>query len=225
MPREWNELTRITRGEDIIIEQKYKKPKTIQPVAKWVVVCNEFPRVHDYTDAFWNRLILVNYEHVIPKELRNEKYRKPDFWLASGEMSKILNFAIEGYLHIIKHGFTESDRQKELLQERVHENNPVRAAIEDLFTEDINSQLEKNSTLKEIEIWMEENHGGMSKKITKTRITKEIKRIFKNVDIIRPRSNNGTRPRYFCGIRKKYESEQDLGTGLRVDSSILDPEL
>jgi|GEM_PF-1461655 len=81
---------RLTGGDPITADMKFKKPVTFTPYAKLVVASNKLPDVKDRNDkAFWRRWLIVEFPHVFPND--DEWYRKT---FTEQEMEGILTVSI-----------------------------------------------------------------------------------------------------------------------------------
>ena len=81
---------RLTGGDPITADVKFKKPVTFTPYAKLVVASNKLPNVKDRNDkAFWRRWLIVEFPHTFPND--DEWYRKT---FTEQEMEGILTVSI-----------------------------------------------------------------------------------------------------------------------------------
>jgi putative DNA primase/helicase len=58
----------VSTGDSVSIEKKYKDIIEYKPVAKHVIVTNNLPTVNDRSKATFNRMLLIKFNHSIPKE-------------------------------------------------------------------------------------------------------------------------------------------------------------
>jgi putative DNA primase/helicase len=81
---------RLTGGDPITADVKFKKPVTFTPYAKLIVASNKLPNVRDRNDkAFWRRWLIVEFPHSFPND--DDWYRKT---FTEEEMEGILTVSI-----------------------------------------------------------------------------------------------------------------------------------
>ena len=81
---------RLTGGDPITADMKFKKPVTFTPYAKLIVASNKLPNVYDRNDkAFWRRWLIIEFPHKFPND--DEWYRKT---FTEQEMEGILTVSI-----------------------------------------------------------------------------------------------------------------------------------
>ena len=81
---------RLTGGDPITADVKFKKPVTFTPYAKLIVASNKLPNVYDRNDnAFWRRWLIVEFPH---KFTNDDDWRKKTF--TEQEMEGILTVSI-----------------------------------------------------------------------------------------------------------------------------------
>src|SRR4051812_14671462 len=54
-------LKKLTGGDELAVEEKYKKAFSFTNYAKLIFSCNTIPKTDDETDAFFRRLIIINF--------------------------------------------------------------------------------------------------------------------------------------------------------------------
>lgn len=84
--------TLVSTEEPIEFDPKYAPPVMDIPICKHVIVTNTKPRINDKSNATYRRLLLVHFEHVIPKSEQDtfiwDRLRE--------EIDGILSWALEG---------------------------------------------------------------------------------------------------------------------------------
>lgn len=97
--------TLVSTEEPIQFDPKFLPPVMDVPICKHVIVTNELPRITDKSAATFNRLLLIRFNHVIPKSLQDravwDKLR--------AESAGVLSWALEGAARLYHSGgtFTE----------------------------------------------------------------------------------------------------------------------
>lgn len=118
-----NGMFKALTGEDYITaERKNKDPFTFRPYARLLFSCNEIPRNYgDRSDGFYRRLIIIRFDHPVPKSKRDPNLRER--FLA--ERNGILMWAMEGLKRLIASGyvFTETEATREELRRYKVESN------------------------------------------------------------------------------------------------------
>lgn len=120
---------------------KYEEPFSYKNTAKFIVNTNELPNSADPTLGMARRMIIVNYNTIIPEKDRDphyyEKYLKP-------ELPGIMNYALEGYdrLYQQKH-FTKCNASDLAVQKYMRESSPVKVFVSEACTVDPNERVQK----------------------------------------------------------------------------------
>ena len=117
----------VSIGESIQIDPKWQQPSSYTPFCKHVVFTNEKPTIHDHYDAVYNRLILLEFPNVIPKEQQDPELPQK----LQGEIEGIALKALEGLKRLTanKGQFTVSPSVEEALAEYQKDNNPMHAFL------------------------------------------------------------------------------------------------
>ena len=118
-------------GEDYLtVEKKNKNPFSFQSTAKLIFSCNSIPRNYgDKSEGFYRRLIIIRFNHVVPKNKRDpfliDKLKQ--------EADGIFIFALEGLHRLMQNHYVFSETQvnkKELEQYR-EESDSVLSFVHD----------------------------------------------------------------------------------------------
>lgn len=115
---------RLVSSEDsIFVNPKYKPPFMYTPRAKHMISSNHLPRVDDQTDTVLNRLLIVPFDNVVPRDRQDPGLLKK----LEAEMAGIFAWAVEGAERLVKNQgvFTAVAPAESLLAEMREENNPV----------------------------------------------------------------------------------------------------
>ena len=121
------EMIKALTGQDLISAEVKGKQKVINftNYAKFIIAANKLPPVNDKSNAWWERVVIVEFPIVIPEERRIANIEEK--WLNDPEeRSGIVNWALEGLKRILAKGkFTRSKRMDELKEEYKRWSNPV----------------------------------------------------------------------------------------------------
>ena len=145
---------KITSMESITSNQKWETAFQFEPICKIVMAANEFPRITDYSSAFYNRLM------AIPMNRRFEDKEKIIGLteILKTEISGILNWCIIGLLRFKERGkFEEYDFVKKLVKELEDDNNPVNNFLNDHIEVMPNYYVEKGELFNKYVEWSERN--------------------------------------------------------------------
>jgi len=86
----FHRFKRLTGGDPVTADVKFKKPMTFTPYTKLIVASNKLPNVKDRNDkAFWRRWLIIEFPHSFPND--DEWYRKT---FTEQEMEGILTVSI-----------------------------------------------------------------------------------------------------------------------------------
>jgi P4 family phage/plasmid primase-like protien len=96
-------LKNFIGGGVITLEQKFKDPVPTKATARLTFATNTLPKLSDRTDGIWRRLVVIPFTVQILDEAKQDKRLiDPKFWVDSGEIKGIFNFAIEGLRRLEK---------------------------------------------------------------------------------------------------------------------------
>lgn len=194
-------LKSFVSGEDIQVERKYKTPFSMKPTARLTYSMNTLPNFYDKSNGIWRRLLLVPWEIIIPLEERDRNLLKESFWLNSGELPGILNWALEGLRRLRSTGeFTLPSSVSKSVAEFKLDSNPIQAFLNENVETSPGSSLSSHTLYASYQNKMTEL--GL-KYISSTQFTREVKRIFKNVNLTDNviRQSLGIRCRNWIGLK------------------------
>lgn len=83
-------------GGRVQCERKYEHPFSFTPTAKLTFSTNVMPEINDRSDGFWRRAMILRFNATILAEEQNPKYMEDEFWLNSGELAGVFNWALQG---------------------------------------------------------------------------------------------------------------------------------
>ncbi len=163
----------IVAGDPQVGERKNEHPFKFRPFAKWIVGCNSLPATRDRSYGYERRIVILPFEHIVPKEKRNPNLARE---LIASELSGILNWAIGGYRRLQENrGFTVPQASKEALDEYKEQIDPILVFInENLSRADTGGTLLKKIN-RVYRSWAEENgYKPVSSGLLRKGIEKEI---------------------------------------------------
>jgi putative DNA primase/helicase len=119
--------TLVSTEEPIQFDPKYLPPVMDIPVCKHVIVTNTLPTINDRSRGTYNRLLIVRFNHVIP---RSEQDR--GIWDKLGEeLPGILQWALEGAQRLFHAGGTFTAAGEVEVEEYRARQDPVAAFVLD----------------------------------------------------------------------------------------------
>lgn len=196
----------ISSGGDIQVNRKFRDPITMKSTARLTFATNTLPRFRDPSSAIPRRLIVIDFEkQILDESLQRHEFMDSNFWITQGEMSGVLNWALDGLERLLNNKkFTTPKSSKEALEQHFMDINPARSYLLEYFvaTEDA-SELSPFDVYGTVE-------GGFPnycfkrgyRPISLGNFTKEIKRTFPTVRQLKnPVLRNGVRVRPFIGLK------------------------
>jgi putative DNA primase/helicase len=115
----------ITGGDDLHAKYKYRESFEFQPYCRLVFSANHVPRSGDASHAFFRRWLVVPFNRTfepaeqIPREELDARLS------SAGELSGVLNRALEVLPRVKREGFTESESMRRAWEEFKTMTDPV----------------------------------------------------------------------------------------------------
>lgn len=121
-------LKAVISGDEIMADQKYKKPFQFCPFARPIFAVNDLPRVEDKSYAFYRRLLIVRYNRIFKDKEQNRMLKNE----LLGELDGIFLWMLEGLKSLEARGYFRIPRvMKKEIWEYQRENNNVIAFVEE----------------------------------------------------------------------------------------------
>lgn len=144
------EFRMITSGEKITCNQKYVETFGFIPTCKLVMAGNAFPRIHDTSSAFYNRLVLIPCNRIFLEHEQNKGLNKE----LLKELPGILNWSVKGLLRLKERKmFAEVDFMKEAVEELREENNPIEVFFKEHIEVAHDEEIEKGYLYEKYKTW------------------------------------------------------------------------
>jgi P4 family phage/plasmid primase-like protien len=125
-------LKQFTGGDAMFFDRKGIAPISARPTAKLMCAWNNRPRFRDRSSGIWRRILLVPFRYQIKRSERVTGMDTRNYWVNSGEIPGILNWAIEGLFRLRAQGdFTESEICNQAMGEFRSESNPAGEFLND----------------------------------------------------------------------------------------------
>jgi P4 family phage/plasmid primase-like protien len=119
-------LKQFTGGDPMQFDRKNMTPIICKPTAKLIMSFNKPPRIKDRSKGIWRRMCLVPFNRSITAEKIVRHMDQAEYWIDSGEISGILNWAIVGLQRLRDNrDFTKSSVCEEAIDAYRRESNPA----------------------------------------------------------------------------------------------------
>lgn len=131
--------TLISTEEPLLFDAKYEAPVMYIPFAKHVIACNELPSINDRTKATYNRLLMIQFNNVLPIE-RQDRGILDKF---KSEIHGIIQWAVNGACHLIRTGgeFVTIQQSEDTIKEYRNVQNEVAVFIDERCSVDPDSSI------------------------------------------------------------------------------------
>lgn len=119
----------VSTGDPISIDPKFLQPFDYTPFCKHVICCNNLPTINDLSRATFNRLLLIQFKHVLPKGEQDKGILEK----LKAEIQGILAWSVEGADRLVRNNgeFTVIDESTARVAQYRLEQNPVNGFIEE----------------------------------------------------------------------------------------------
>ncbi|MGA7900225.1 MAG: phage/plasmid primase, P4 family [Nitrososphaeraceae archaeon] len=136
-------LKKLTGGDELEAEEKYKKAFSFVNHAKPIFSCNTIPETDDETDAFFRRLIIINFTTQFFKE--KEDPALIDKLCTEEEFSGLLLELLERLPRVLKKGLrpTSNEGISDTYEKYVKSSNPVKYFAEKALVKEVNNNISK----------------------------------------------------------------------------------
>ena len=122
----------IAAGDEIQAEVKYKSDIKFTPIAKHMISMNSFPGVKEKTDAFFRRIIVIEYKQSF--EGKEDDKRRADKIIET-ELNGIFKWAMEGLEIVLENEEIQVPESVVMAKKRFrHKVNPALVFVDELCT-------------------------------------------------------------------------------------------
>lgn len=182
---------KVVTGESFIAQRKYAQPFELESYATQIFCANELPQVHDKSDGFSRRIIIVPFNARFKTSDADYDPFIEDKLLSDESIQYLLNLAIDGLRRIIiSKKFTKSDRSEVEKADYMRLNNNV---LEWFDTEPKVINESVGDVYLQYQVWC--NSNGCSPVKTRN-FSKEIKKLTSYVS--KPKTIKGKSVRVYC---------------------------
>jgi P4 family phage/plasmid primase-like protien len=199
-----------TGGGAMDFDRKNKEPVNRIPTARLVFATNTLPRFADRTEGIWRRYFVIPFDVTIPKDKIIRGMDKPEYWVQSGELPGILNWALCGLHRLHKQGwFTTSAVCEEKKQSHRIECHPVKQFLADYVHDSSNGIIAKMELFSAYREWCRDRS---LIPLGEPKFAQEIYKEFRKVNSTRPKIG-GKRVQCYEGIGWMNGRPSDLLKG------------
>ena len=198
-------LKEYTGGDSMSFDRKNRDPITARPTAKLILSWNNRPVFHDRSNAIWRRMILVPFNLKVEESKIVYGMSDPAWWLESGEVPGILNWALVGLTRLLEQNkFTDSIQVNSAIETYKGESNLIRRFLLDRFIEDPEECLKSSEIYKEYASDAIAN--GNKNPRNSAVFGREVCGLFPTV-VHKRKQHFGDRDYYYIGLRRKEEKD------------------
>jgi len=170
-----------TGGDSMNFNRKFKSAVQAMPTARLMFSTNVLPQFVDRSKGLWRRMSLVPFKREVPVGEVVPGMDNPQWWIDSGELSGIFNWALEGLRRLRENGgFTESQVSVVAVEEYRNDTNSARSFLNEHYCEapDDRGFMLLNEVYSDYKAWCKESGYATMNKAT---FSKEIPRMFPGV--------------------------------------------
>jgi P4 family phage/plasmid primase-like protien len=194
-------LKSFTSGDPMQFDRKYKSPIQVVPTTRFVLATNNRPRFSDRSGGLWRRIILMPFRVTIAENDPRRVFGMDDsaWWLASGELPGILNWALIGLDRLRRQDrFTRSEICECALAEYRTESNPARMFLLETCHESLDRETACADLYRAYRDWCSDN-GYLP--LADRAFGKEVRRVFPKAER-RDMQIGGSRGYFYRGLAK-----------------------
>jgi putative DNA primase/helicase len=167
----------VSTGDSISVEKKFKDIIEYTPVAKHVIATNNLPTVNDRSKATFNRMLLIKFNHSIPKKDQNtDVYDR-----IQEQLPQLVAWALIGAerLYLAQGKFTRVASSEAEINEYKRRENPLLEFIEDYCVPDPKCNIPRDHFQAQLKA------RGLDKYKTPTALTRDLKSLGIHVEKVR----------------------------------------
>ena len=163
------EIKALVSGEAMTVDHKFGQPFVMEPFATLFWATNHLPYPHDYSDALYRRVDIVEFNRKFEGQDRNLNLRRE----LRDEMPGILNAALDAYATVVKSDFDEPMGVSQAKAKWRKNSNPVACWAEERLKRVMPAQLQSKQAYDDFKEWSAEN--GHKLGLTQTTFSERLK--------------------------------------------------
>lgn len=175
-------LKQLVAGEPLTVENKHKPPFVMRSTAKFSMATNVEPKFYDRTDGIWRRAFLLRFENQILEENKQDKNLMNDnWWLQSGELPGIFNWALEGLVRLEKRKcFIVPKKVENDVKDFRENSNAAATFLKIMVIEDTEKSCPASWLFRDYKNYCSENN---YKALSSQNFAKEVRRAFPQIEL------------------------------------------
>lgn len=205
-------IKQFVSGETMTIERKHKAPFETKPTARLTYLMNILPRISDRSNGIWRRLIMLPWDQTIEEGQRDKRLIDPNFWIKSGELPGIFNWAMVGLYRLRKNGsFTKPLVCIDATDKYRMESNPHQNFLLEYCVLNEDESTATTDLYKAYKIHMEDNG---HKPLSSVQFGKEVRKVYPEVEQTKNAVSQGNRKRSRKWIGLELDDTVSTGNSL-----------
>jgi P4 family phage/plasmid primase-like protien len=151
-------LKKLTGGDYIAAEKKFQPPFKFVNYAKLIFSANQIPITPDETDAFFSRLIIINF----PNQFLGDKADPYliDKLATEQDLSGLLEVVLRRFTRVLQKGiYVFNGTIEQNYDKYIQSSNPIRAFVEVSLEKDIGSEEKKEDVYKAFKMFCKSSNG------------------------------------------------------------------
>lgn len=192
-----NNFKAICAGDEVQAEVKYQKDVTYVPVAKHMISMNEFPGIKDKTDAFYRRVIVMEYNQSFEGEADDQDLANK----LLGQLDGIFLWALEGLKMVLENNCIIVPESVEQGKKRFRESSDTsltfvaECCVLGEFVQSVVNKITPPDLFRTYKAWCEDGSIPLGKRAGKHKFYEQILTNCRGV--IKKREPGGTKEFYF----------------------------
>lgn len=191
-------LKQFITGSQMTFERKMQQPFMANPAARLTFCTNELPQFRDRSSGLWRRMICIPFEVQIPPNKRKTEFLEGKWWVQTGEMPGVLNWALRGLIRLLERGtFVEPDICVAFKENYKEEVNPTGTFFEEHCYSDKDTRIGTTELYRHYKMFMQDIG---QQQLTPAQFAEEVRRRFSSKKTKNAVVYNGGRERVWLGI-------------------------
>ena len=147
------EIKALVSGEAMTVDHKFGSPFVMTPFATLFWATNHLPHPHDYSDAIYRRVDIVEFNRTFSDQEQDKNLKRK----INVEMPGILNAALNAYASLINNGF-EAPPSVIVAKDQWRQNaDPVACWVNERLEKVMLEQLQSQIAYDDFRAWCDEN--------------------------------------------------------------------
>jgi putative DNA primase/helicase len=208
-------LKKLTGNDEFPAEFKHKTPFKFRNYSKLIFSCNTIPEITDTTDAFFRRLIIINFTQQFLGD--KEDIHLLDKLTAEKELSGLFHVLVNRMPRVLENGIrkTTNEAMETTYDKYMRGANPIRYFVERVLENDSASKVKKMEMYESYEEFCNSNGLALeSDQSFSRKLSKDFGFKYKMY-----REKNGERNYYWIGVKVTDWKLKELDAQSKLDYS------